>query len=271
MNFHILNFSTKKKLNSVSIMALTLVNLSIFSNESLARKGSKGTSTPLSSGIAFSSPSDSVFLNPAGLVDGSIENFRGLWLGDTQEPMLHLTGSSRSLGWGLGYLRTSAGGNFTEGSVGFNLSNLKFGLGVYSTDFDGLDGNIGLNMDLSKVRLAFVGRGISGRMDRLDFGLGFYGSTYRFEFDVKKPNPFDAVTDFFDLLLLDAGLTLMADPLNFSFGLDTNLNSGTLGDLNFHAGIDFLIGKRMALQAHYRPWAAERGGNEWAAGIRALF
>ena len=239
--------------------------------KSHARKGAKGNSLPISSGIVFSSPSDATFLNPAGLVDGSLENLRGFWRGDNEDAMIHLNGSSSSLGWGLGYVGPTNETHFVEGGLGFNLNKIKLGLGLESNNFEGLDGNIGLNMDLSKVRLAFVGRGLSGQLDRLDFGLGFYGTKYRFEIDVKKPSPFLNTADFFDLLLFDIGLAVMADPLTIGFGTDTSLANGTLGDFNFHAGFDFMLGRRFSIQAHYRPWSGERGGDEWVAGARLVF
>jgi hypothetical protein len=250
---------------------LTILLATLSTSTLWAARGAKGNTLALSSGIAFSAPSDAVFLNPANLADGSMSMLRGVWVVDSEVPMAHLTGSSTNAGFGMGYIKQADGGNFFEAGLGFNLNSTKLGFSLNSTNGEDIDGDVGLNIDLAKTRLAIVAKGVSGQMDRLDFGIGFFDSQYRFEFDIKKPSPFDSATDFFDSFLFDFGFAVNAHPFTLSLGTDFSYANSEFSDFDFHAGLDIALGKSFSILALYRGWPQERGSSEWIAGLKYTF
>ena len=126
-------------------------------------------------------------------------------------------------------------------------------------------------MDLAKTRMSFVGRGLSGTLDRLDWGIGYYQSAYRAEFNIKKSQPFENVGNFFENFLFDTGFGIHSHPFTLALGMDFALTDGSLEGFDFHMGLEVSVSKSLGLQVQYRPWPQERGSTEWAAGIKYIF
>jgi hypothetical protein len=257
------------KKTSWKIGALGLF-MSVGFDQSFGARGSKGSTIPLSTGITFPSSADATFLNPAALADGSLSNFRGVWLVESEEPLFHVTGATSSAGFGVGYQRVNANPsdlNFFEFGLGFNLSQAKLGFNIHSTNGENINGDMGLIVDFASTRMTLLTRAVSGGVDRIDFGLGYSESDYRIEFNVKKPTPFDN----FDVLAFDLGFAVQARPFTLSLGMDFLYQQNSFSDFDFHAGLDIALSKALSLQGYYRPWPQERGGQEWVAGFKYIF
>lgn len=221
---------------------------------------------PVSAGVAFPGQNDALVANPAGLAEGAPGVLEALYLVDAEQINVGYAAAFGSAGLGLSYRGLNDENIFRFG-LGANLNYLKLGVVAVTDNGDGFDGDVGATIDLQRLRLSGVARGISGGVNQIDVGLGFGFSQARFSIDLRKPEPFDQ-----DPWIMDLTLAIMAGSLSAAIGTDALFADGEFSDFSFHAQLEFALGKQFALDLGYRVLPGLlAAGNEYSAGASYRF
>lgn len=225
-----------------------------------------GAARAVGAGLAFPSAHQSLSVNSGALTESGNLSMQGLYGFDSQEPSVSLVGSKQSFGWGLGW-RDSGTANDFDAGFGLNLGGFLLGTTLYTTDFNGINGDVSATIELSSLRFVAAFRGIDDGIDRVDLGLGFNFGQALFAVDVYKLLPWSADSKYgFDL-----SLAYNAGKLGFGVGYDfTYLDGIQNGDL--HADLSLALTTNFALEGHYRltPYHSSAISG-WSAGARLVF
>ncbi len=246
-------------LRSASIFAVLTLGTTAF-----AAKGSMGRS--VGAGLAFPSSNQALNVNPSALPEAESMSLQGLWGFETEEPSVSLVGSQKSVGWGLGWMDNGTTNRF-DGGFGVNLGGLMVGTDLYTTDFDGVDGDVALTFELSKIRLVTAFRGIDNGIDQFALGLGFNVNNLLISLDMYKNLPW-ADSDVYGF---DTSFAYNAGKVSVGAGYDFIYNDG-IENGEIHGDIAFAITNSIVIEGHYRltPYATSFI-NEFSAGARVIF
>jgi hypothetical protein len=228
---------------------------------------SRSTELLVGSGITYSARSTALQTNPAALAEGSGSELSVLGELDPDQLRGNLVGTSGSLGWGLGVQSYLDVANLFEAGFALNLGMTKFGASFLTNDeFDSVSSSVGVNFDLSSLRLSVIARGLDEDLNRVDVGLGWMGSNWRFEIAAKKPRPFDNSN-----LVFDVGFAVQAGKVGVGVGYDFSYILEEFREGDFHGSLKYQVTKNLGVEAHYRPWVYESGFFDWAAGVSFRF
>jgi hypothetical protein len=230
-----------------------------------AQAATRGGSRSLGSGIAFAAPNHSLSVNPAALPDSFKLSVEGLYFTQNKDFHASVVGNMGTLGLGAAW-RQEGAANIYEAGFGVAIGKLSIGSTLRKVGSGGLDGDVGITLDLSKVRVASVLRSLSGSPDRWDAGIGVNLGAATFEFDVKKQWPLDS-----DGWAFDAGLVVDVQMISVGLGYTFSHSAGGWHDGDIHAGLSVMVFNSIFLEGFYRPNPQEWGVGDYGVGARAVF
>jgi hypothetical protein len=217
----------------------------------------------------YTAPNQALFINPANLADGMKTSVEGVYSFDPGQLHASIVGGVSGVGLGAGY-RNSGSNNFSgnntfEFGAAFNLGMPRLGITLRTSNFSGLDGDLGFTFDLTKVRLGVVAEGVSGGLDRLSTGVGFKAGPANVEFDVRKPMPFNS-----NVFLFDFAISVDAKPLGLKVGY-AFMHADRFSEGSIHAGVGYEVTGNFLVEGFYDPFPQEALGGRWALGARYQF
>jgi len=229
-----------------------------------ATSGSKGRS--VGAGLSFPSSHQALHVNSSTLAEVDGMSMQGLWDFQNEEPAVTLVGSQKSFGWGLGWMDNGTTNRYDAG-IGINLGGMLVGANLYTSDFEGLNGDVTTTIDLTKFRVALGFRAIDNGLDRFNAGVGFNVNKLLISLDMYKNLPWDRD----DLYGLDTSVAYNGGTVGFGLGYDFYYLNG-LGDGDLHADLSLTVTKSVALEGHYRLTPGyDSSIPDFSAGARILF
>jgi hypothetical protein len=218
-------------------------------------------------GLSYAAPNHATFVNPASLLDATDGvSVEGLYHFDPESPQASVAAAFDRIGLGATY-RQYGSADVLEGGFGASLGDVvALGASVRSVDGGGLDGDLGMNVDVGNMRFALVAKGLSGGLDGAGGGVGFRFANAVLAFDVRKPWPADS-----DAWLFDATFAASASRVSVAVGYDFSRVGGSFENGGIHAGISLAALDKLFVEGHYRLLVQDLGVGDWTAGVRYVF